>query len=95
MGRREETSHDSVDVIDAALESSVVPRGFSLGDHVPERAPPWSVVRDYLESGEHGAWVDAHAARSAAFADVLRALRHDWGEAKRGVVVSMDRARGR
>ena len=40
-------------------------------------APPWSAVRAYLARGEHRAWVEAHATRSRAFAEVLAALRND------------------
>ncbi len=63
--------------------SGVIPR-------VPSSAevPPWTVVHAYLTHGEHAAWVEAHAAQSRAFADVLAALRHDIEERK-------ERARGR
>jgi hypothetical protein len=61
------------------------PRGHQSGvvrkDELdPERTagpPPWAVVRAYLSRGDHRAWVEAHAARSPAFAEVLAALRHD------------------
>ena len=45
-------------------------------------APPWTVVHAYLTSGEHRAWVEAHAQRSRAFAEVVEALRNDH-EARR------------
>jgi hypothetical protein len=57
-------------------ESGVVP----LGSSNPDEAPPWTVVHAYLTRGEHAAWVEAHAARSRAFADVLAALRNDAEE---------------
>ena len=44
--------------------------------------PPWAVVHAYLTSGEHRAWVEAHAQRSRAFAEVVEALRNDH-EARR------------
>jgi hypothetical protein len=45
-------------------------------------APPWRVVHAYLARGEHRAWVEAHAHRSRAFAEVVEALRNDH-EARR------------
>ena len=56
-------------------------------------APPWDVVRDYLEHGDHADWVEAHAQRSRAFADVLAALRNDRDEddEPRGVVIPFRR----
>jgi hypothetical protein len=80
----------------AAFESGVVPRGLVF-DEAPEETPPWDVVHAYLTRGEHRFWVEAHAARSVAFADVLAALRQDCAEvqeeASRGVVVPLRRAR--
>jgi hypothetical protein len=43
-------------------------------------APPWHVVYAYLSEGAHRAWVEAHAQRSRAFAEVLAALRNDHEE---------------
>jgi hypothetical protein len=40
-------------------------------------APPWDVVRDYLDHGDHAERVEGYAAASPAFADVLAALRND------------------
>jgi hypothetical protein len=39
--------------------------------------PPWSVVERYLSDGSQGERIEAHAARSRAFRDVLRALRNE------------------
>jgi len=61
------------------FESGIVPR--ETADQMePERAPPWAVMKAYLSTGEHHAWVEGWAARSPAFADVLAALRHDQDE---------------
>ena len=56
-------------------------------------APPWHVVRDYLDHGAHAETVEAYAARSRAFADVLAALRNDEEEADEpmGVVLPFRR----
>ena len=43
-------------------------------------APPWHVVHAYLSEGHHRDWVEAHAQRSRAFAEVLTALRNDHDE---------------
>ncbi len=50
-------------------------------------APPWGVVRAYLDRGEQRAWVEGHAARSPAFAQVLAALRNDAEERDAGARV--------
>jgi hypothetical protein len=50
-------------------------------------APPWAVVNAYLTRGEHCAWVEAHAARSRAFVDVLAALRNDQDERREALGV--------
>jgi hypothetical protein len=42
--------------------------------------PSWTAVNAYLSRGEHRVWVEAHAARSPAFAEVLAALRNDHEE---------------
>jgi hypothetical protein len=44
------------------------------------RQPPWDIVLAYLERGEHQHWVEAWAARTPAFRDVLDALRNDHEE---------------
>jgi hypothetical protein len=77
----------------SALESGIVRKE----DHEAEQeggVPPWSVVNAYLCRGEHRAWVEGHAARSRAFADVIEALRNDRDErveARRGVVLPFRR----
>ena len=89
--RQEQEERDA-----AAFESGVVPRGLVF-EAAPDETPPWEVVHAYLAEGEHRFWVEAHAARSSAFADVLAALRNDRAEAQeeasRGVVVPIRRGR--
>lgn len=63
----------------SALESGVLTKGM-MDELAPERQPPWEVVLAYLQQGEHRLWVETHAARSAPFADVLRALQNDHEE---------------
>jgi hypothetical protein len=56
--------------------------------------PSSAVVSAYLARGEHRAWVEAYAARSRAFAEVLAALRSDHEEraaARRGAVMRFRR----
>jgi hypothetical protein len=60
-------------------ESGVLPQG-SVGADGVAGVPPFSVVLAYLARGEHAAWVEAHAARSRAFSDVLAAMRNDHDE---------------
>jgi len=62
-------------------------------DPEPGGAPPWAMLSAYLTRGEHGDRVEAHAARSRAFAEVLAALRHDQEEraAARGQVLPFRR----
>ncbi len=60
-------------------ESGVLPCG-SVGDDGAAGPPPFSVVLAYLTRGDHAAWVEAYAARSRAFADVLAAMRNDHEE---------------
>ncbi len=73
--------------LDAELCSS------DTGGDAGGAAPPWPVVLSYLTSGDHRAWVEAHAARSRAFADVLAALDNDAEErpAGRGRVIRLRR----
>jgi hypothetical protein len=56
-------------------------------------APPWDVVRAYLDHGAHAERVEAYAAGSPAFAEVLAALRNDQEEDEEpgGVVLAFRR----
>jgi hypothetical protein len=66
----------------SAAPASGVVRRDELDAEASGEAPPWTVVHAYLTSGEHRAWIEAHAQRSRAFAEVLEALRNDH-EARR------------
>lgn len=97
---REEKADGQAIAGDAAsvFESGVVPRGLVFDDEgtaAQGGAPPWDVVNAYLTNGDHRLWVETHAARSPAFAEVLAALRNDRDEARaraqRGVVVPFRR----
>jgi hypothetical protein len=61
---------------------------------VDDEVPAWPVVAAYLARGEHRARVEAYAARSRAFAEVLAALRSDHEEraaVRRGTVLRFPR----
>jgi len=77
----------------AVFESGVISKG--LADEI-DREPPWDIVQSYLTRGEHGFWVEAWAARSPAFRDVIDALRNDHEERaarRRRNVVPLKRSR--
>ncbi len=79
---REDTQSSSAPA--RPFDSGVVPK--SLLDEVlraeapewPEgQDPPWAVVERYLADGSYRARIEAHAARSRPFRDVLRALLNE------------------
>ncbi|MFT3768867.1 MAG: hypothetical protein QM820_25775 [Minicystis sp.] len=94
MSKRRQEEQEAGELPASVFESGVVPVG-TADD--PDRVPPWSVVHAYLTSGAHRAWVEGHAARSPAFADVLEALRNDHEERiapRRRGVVPLKRSKG-
>jgi hypothetical protein len=64
----------------AAPAASGIVRRDEFDAELAGETPPWEVVYAYLSRGEHHAWVEAHAERSRAFAEVLAALRNDHEE---------------
>jgi hypothetical protein len=88
--RDDENAREASPVASHAPASGVV-RKDELDAELAGDAPPWSATRAYLARGEHAAWIEAHAARSRAFAEVLAALQNDDDERAEGASVRRPR----
>jgi hypothetical protein len=79
QSRREEPAK-----VGTHFDSGVVPKALLdevLKNETPDwpegEDPPWTIVERYLSDGSHRARIEAHAARSRPFRDVLRALLNE------------------